>query len=274
VQSIIQTIEMRCNEQVRKGDDLLKALGSFGWKDTRPKRTKASREQRFLLQDLELSGTLEVPPTAAIPTNFVRDYHEWYSGSVALVEANMPGRVSELRALHEGLKGAKDAPTPMVRILESDRMTFTIQLAMASRIRQMQSVVASIPAYMEAHLHDVELEVAQAYVRDELSEAEVLLKSGFSRAAGGIAGVLLERHLKLICDRHNPPISRTKSAGISKLNDLLKNARVYDVAQWRKVQWMGDIRNNCDHARTTDPRREDVEDLIREVRKFASLFVA
>ena len=271
MKSIIQVIDKRCAEQVMRADDLLKALETFGWKDTRPKRTNARKEERFLLPDLH--ETIEVPASTLIPSDFIRDYHEWYSGVLALVEGNMPSRTNEVIALHEGIKGAKDAPTPMIRLLQSHNMTFEVQVTLASRISHMQSVVASIPAYMTARLYDVELAVAQAYVRDELSEAEVLLKSRFVRAAGGIAGVLIERHLKLLCDRHHPPIKYTKSAGISKLNDLLKDSGVYDVAQWRKVQWMGDIRNGCDHARTTEPRKEDVRDLISEVGKFVSLFV-
>jgi len=270
VQSIIQVIEKRCNEQVEKANDLLKSLETFGWKDTRPPRTKARKEAQSFYQMTEI---VEMPATAAIPAAFIRQYHEWYSGSIALVDGNMPVRASELLVLHEGLKGARGAPTPMVRLLESYRMDFHTQLAMASRIGQMQSVVASIPAYMRARSHDIELVVAQAYVRDELSEAELLLKSSFTRAAGGIAGVLLERHLKLVCDRHHPPIKYSKTVGIAKLNDLLKNAGVYDVPQWRRVQWMGDVRNNCDHFCSTDPRKEDVADLIKEVRRCVSLFV-
>ena len=111
-----------------------------------------------------------------------------------------------------------------------------MQVTLASRISHMQSVVDSIPAYMNARFYDVELALSQAYVRDELSDAKLMLKSRFVRVAGGMAGVLIERHLKLLCDRHHPPIKYTKSAGISKLNDLLKNGGVYFVAWWRKVQ--------------------------------------
>ena len=264
-------IAKRCAEQGKRADNLLKALENFGWKDTRPKRTKARKEESFSL--LDFKETIDVPASTLIPDNFIRDYHEWYSGVLALVEGNMCSRTNEVIALHEGIKGAKEAPTPMIRLLQSQSMTFEMQVTLASRISHMKSVVASIPAYMDARLYDVELAVAQAYVRDELSEAEVLLKSRHVRAAGGIAGVLLERHLKLLCDRHHPTIKYTKSAGVSKLNDLLKDSGVYDVAQWRKVQWMGDIRNGCDHARTSEPRKEDVRDLISEVGKFVSLFV-
>jgi hypothetical protein len=60
---------------------------------------------------------------------------------------------------------------------------------------------------------------------------------------------------------------------ISGLNDILKTAVVYDVVTWRKVQVMGDIRNQCDHAGSEEPRAEDVKDLIAEVKKFTALFL-
>ncbi len=151
-------------------------------------------------------------------------------------------------------------------------MTFSNQVDMASKIVQVKAIVGSIPHYLDGRLHDLELAVAQAYVNDQLTEAETLLKASHIRAAGAVAGVLLEHHLKLLCDRHQPSIKYTKTAGISKLNDLLKDAAVYDVPQWRKVQWMGDVRNSCDHAHTSEPSKNDVADLTVEVRKFVALF--
>ena len=46
MKSIIQVINERCAEQVKRADDLLKALETFGWKDKRPKRTNTSKEVR------------------------------------------------------------------------------------------------------------------------------------------------------------------------------------------------------------------------------------
>ena len=271
MESIIQVVAKRCAKQVKKADELLESLEEFGWKDTRPKRTNSRKEERFAL--LDLNEPIEFPATTLISCDFIRDYHEWYSGALALVEGNMPSRANEIIALHEGVKGTKTDLVPTIQLLQSASMTFELQIKISLNISHMQSVVASIPAYMDARLYDVELAVAQAYVRDELSEATVLLKSGFVRAAGGIAGVLLERHLKLLCDRSSPQIKYNKSVGISKLNDILKDAGVYDIVQWRKVQWMGDIRNSCDHVRTAEPRNVDISDLINEAGKFISLFV-
>src|SRR5262249_15332370 len=135
----------------------------------------------------------------------------------------------------------------------------------------MKGIVASVPAYIESRLHNIELVVADTLMGDLLKEAETLLKAGYVRAAGALAGVMLERHLKMLCDRRSPPISYGDKATISKLNDSLRDALVYDQVAWRKVQWMGDIRNSCDHARSDEPKSDDVRDLINEVRKFAAL---
>ncbi len=272
MKSSIDAIEQMCHQQVKKADELLRSLEKFGWKDTRPARIKEKRETRFELLDLGETTTVTLA-TARIPNEFIHAYHDWYSASLALVEGNMPARLNEMLAQHEGVKGAQDGTAPITHLLQGGRMTFDQQIRIASRILHMKSVVGSIAAYMRARLHDVDLVVAQVYVHDELSEAGVLLKGGFVRAAGAVAGVLIERHLKLLCDRHQPSIRYAKAATISRLNDLLRDNSVYDVAQWRKVQWMGDVRNSCDHVRVAEPRKQDVEDLIQEVKKFASLFV-
>jgi hypothetical protein len=62
---------------------------------------------------------------------------------------------------------------------------------------------------------------------------------GFQRAAGAMAGVVLEEHLATVCEQHN--ISTPKNATILKLNDVLKANDVADVPTWRFVQRLGDI---------------------------------
>jgi len=51
------------------------------------------------------------------------------------------------------------------------------------------------------------------------------------------------------------------------LNDALKNASVLEIAQWRFIQHLGDIRNLCDHHKGADPTKEQVDDLINGVAK-------
>jgi hypothetical protein len=264
----IKVIKDKVEELMKQGDTLLAALEAFGWKDDRPRRTKPRRETQGWGWGI---GDIEIPARVRVPADFIHQYHQWYAGCLALVEANMPSRLQDLERVHEGTK--KPEEKGLREMFEYAYLTFDSQVAAADKIVQMKAIVGSVPNYLEGRLHDIELEVSQAYVRDQLTEAEILLKAGHIRAAGAVSGVMLERHLKLLCDRHRPPIRYTKTAGISKLNDLLKDAGVYDMTQWRKVQWMGDVRNSCDHAHTAEPRKGDVADLIAEVRKFVALFI-
>ena len=107
---------------------------------------------------------------------------------------------------------------------------------------------------------------------DGLKEAEILFSVGHITAAGAIAGVVLERHLKSLCDQQYPPLSYGAGDGISKVNDLLRKASIYDTTQWRQIQWMADIRNGCDHPQTTPPSKESVEDMIKKVRGLLASF--
>lgn len=107
---------------------------------------------------------------------------------------------------------------------------------------------------------------------DPLGEAQILFAVGHITAAGAIAGVALERHLKQLCARQNPPLPVGPKDTIVKLNEALKAAGVYEVLQWRQISVLADIRNRCDHADLEMPRKEDVEDMIKKVRQFIAAY--
>lgn len=100
----------------------------------------------------------------------------------------------------------------------------------------------------------------------ELEAAKELSKHKFTRAAGALAGVVLERHLAEVCEKHNVKIVK-KAPCISDLNNALKEASIIDIPQWRFVQHLGDIRNLCDHDKTSEPTPEQVDDLVAGVMK-------
>lgn len=101
----------------------------------------------------------------------------------------------------------------------------------------------------------------------ELSAASDLLKKGFIRASGAIAGVVLEKHLSQVLDNHNLS-TRKKHPSISDFNDLLKNGDVLDTPNWRQIQRLGDIRNLCDHNKDREPTKDEAQELISGVEKF------
>ena len=53
-----------------------------------------------------------------------------------------------------------------------------------------------------------------------------------------------------------------KNPTISELNLVLKQASVYDTPTWRKIDYLGDIRNLCSHKKAVAPTLEQIEELI------------
>ncbi len=104
-------------------------------------------------------------------------------------------------------------------------------------------------------------------VLEPLSEARALFKTGYYSAAGAVAGVALERHLKELCANLDPRPT-TKGDTIHPLNEALKSACVYDQTQSRRIQVMADIRNRCGHSVSNPPSNEEILELINGVVKF------
>jgi hypothetical protein len=123
-----------------------------------------------------------------------------------------------------------------------------------------------VKARFESSLFDIRQLVQADLFDSELDAAEELIKQGFTRAAGALAGVILERHLNQVCLNHNIKISK-KDPGISDLNDILKDASVLDIPQWRSIQYLADIRNLCDHNKKVEPTIEQVNELVAGVKK-------
>lgn len=40
-----------------------------------------------------------------------------------------------------------------------------------------------------------------------------------------------------------------------------------DISRWRQIQFLGDVRNLCDHKKEKEPTEEQVEELIEGVEK-------
>jgi hypothetical protein len=100
----------------------------------------------------------------------------------------------------------------------------------------------------------------------EIDAARELLKHRFVRAAGAVAGVVLEKHLSTVCAAHSVLLSK-KHPTIADLNEALKAAGVIATPEWRFNQHLADIRNLCDHNKAHDPTQDQVTDLIDGVAK-------
>lgn len=214
---------------------------------------------------------------AELPS-FTAEYQSWYSEAKALIRQVLPDRLSDFERLYEKPKSRKEITYESYRI-EDYLQTLSVNRtvgwekekvvgpeAAIPLFRQQRAIVESVKARFESTLFDIRQLVQADLLDSELDAAHELARKGFGRAAGAVAGVVLERHLAQVCGNHAVSVSK-KNACISDLNDALKSSGVIDVPQWRFVQHLADVRNLCDHAKGADPTAEQVNDLILGVQK-------
>ena len=188
-----------------------------------------------------------------------KNYEAWYSLSLRLISSVLPERAADFQRLYWDksarynirsylIYGGTNHPERIASNLQN-------QIALLSAVEgALPSVLLHLRGTLQANLLDSELDVAAR-----------LLRHGLLRPAGVVAGVVLERHLISVCDSHG--ISVGKDVSISKLNDALKKANVLDLADWRRIQLLGDLRNKCCHPKDDDPTEEDAKDLVEGVAK-------
>jgi hypothetical protein len=210
--------------------------------------------------------------------SFQEAYQPWYSEAKVLVKQLLPDRLSDFVGHYEKPKARKNITFESYSIedcllglnVTRDRGFGAEKVvgpdAAIPRFRQQLAIVESVRARFESSLFDIRQLVQADLFDSELDAAEELAKNKFTRAAGALAGVVLERHLAQVCGNHGIKVAK-KAPVISDLNNALKEANVIDVAEWRFVQHLADIRNLCDHNRHTEPTAEQVKDLIAGVMK-------
>lgn len=209
--------------------------------------------------------------------NFSDDYQTWYSESKALIKQLLPDRLADFTKHYEKPKPRKDITFESYRIedyLQGLQITrgwekeiVVDRPAAIPHLKQQLAIVKAVSARFESSLFDIRQLVQADLFDSEISAAQELLKNGFIRAAGAIAGVVLEKHLGQVAQNHNVT-TRKKNPSISDFNDLLKNEDVLDTPDWRQIQRLGDIRNLCDHNKDREPTKDEVQELISGVEKF------
>jgi hypothetical protein len=204
--------------------------------------------------------------------NFKNEYQTWYSEAKALIRQLLPDRLADFVRLYEKPKPRKAISFENYRI-EDYLQGLTITSgwektkvvgpdAAIPHLRQQLAILGSVKKRFESSLFDIR-QLVQANVFDsEIDSAKELAKNGYARAAG----VVLEHHLVQVANNHAISIKK-KNPTISDLNDALKEAQIVDTADWRFIQHLGDLRNLCDHKKSADPTKEQVDDLVAGVTK-------
>ena len=214
---------------------------------------------------------------------FQNKYQTWYSESLKVIKQLLPDRESDFVELYKKPKGRKEINNESFRIVDYltgeetyqpkslldnyDNIDFgrtDFLKITAALFHQQLKILESAQQRFESSLFDIK-QLLQADLFDsELSSATELNKKGFIRAAGVIAGCVLEGHLLQVCQNHNISIKKKKSA-INDLNQILKDKEILDTPDWRKIQRLADLRNLCSHKTEKEPIQEKVNELIEDV---------
>jgi uncharacterized protein (UPF0332 family) len=205
--------------------------------------------------------------------DFVGNYEQWYSRAYVVIKQILPERLDDFQKLYKNDKRK-----------QIDFLTYTIsdcllglvtrlgsaikadESAAIPKVDQQVNILESAEKRFESKLFDIVKIVQSDLFDSELDASKELLKNGFLRGAGAIAGVVLEKHLSEACLNHKITIKK-KDPTISDLNDLLKKGSIIEVPLWRFIQHLGDLRNLCDHNKKREPTKEEVNELIDGVQK-------
>lgn len=82
-------------------------------------------------------------------------------------------------------------------------------------LRQQLAIVKSVKTRFESSLFDIRQLVRADLLDSELDAARELAKHKYTRAAGALAGVVLERHLGQVCGNHSIKIAKKRLASLT-----------------------------------------------------------
>jgi len=215
--------------------------------------------------------------------SFGTKYQGWYTEAFRTVKQLLPDRLAEFASYYQ-----IDSKRKVVNV-----QTFTIQDwlmgiravedvfgkkafdelgPVAMRFQSQLQILKSANARFDSLLFDIRQLVQADLFDSEVDVGRELLRSGFLRAAGVVAGVVLVKHLSEVCESHNIVI-RKKNPTISDFNDALKASDAIDVPTWRFIQHLGDLRNLCGHNKDREPTPDETTEVLDGVAKIVkSLF--
>jgi len=201
---------------------------------------------------------------------FEQHYQRWYTEAQAVVAQLIPGRTAEFERLYLGdgrRRAAAEAELSIQDWLAGRSQRPHIDLpAVSMRLKLQLEIFKAAEARLQSSLFEMRRLVRADLFGSELDACRELAAHGFLRAAGAIAGVLLEKHLRQTIEQHGVVVRKSEPT-INDFNDHLKKAGVLDVPSWRHIQRLADVRNLCGHSKHREPTRDEVEELIEGVER-------
>jgi len=205
---------------------------------------------------------------------FGTKYQSWYTRAIRVVEVLANDRLEEFISYYK-IDPKRKVTTAQNYVIQDfimgvgarvdlyEKPLWDINNGIAIKVYNQLQILESLQSRIDSVLSNVQGSLLSELQDKELATAEELIKINL-RAAGSLAGVILENHLQKVVRNHDISITK-KNPKISDLNDLLKNNDVYDLATWRNMQLLYDIRTKCVHKKEQEPTESEVRKLISGV---------
>jgi len=120
--------------------------------------------------------------------------------------------------------------------------------------------------YEQGFLFDTRSLIEAEVFDDFLDQAEHLLNAGYYQPAAVVIGSVLEDGLRKLCAKHEIPLSARPK--LDTMNADLAKRGVYNKLTQKRVTTLADVRNKAAHGEWDQFTRDDVEDMLRNVRQF------
>lgn len=220
--------------------------------------------------------------------SIVSRYEVWYNASSVLVRQHLADRWDDFTArypyVRDSLECNNTLPHPAGKRFDDALRTEQHRRLMESFDRQVD-VVLSVPEVVRVKALALMKLVSGGIINAELDRAEALVKgrgrvaSGLLRAAGVIAAVALEKHLKLMADEHNSrrpagreAIEYNDNDGILEMAGKLGAAGLLESTELETFKRLSATWDVCVQAHgSRGPAKSEVVFLTDKAREYVNL---
>ncbi|MEZ5947487.1 MAG: hypothetical protein R3C04_11680 [Hyphomonas sp.] len=152
---------------------------------------------------------LKVRGMAAQFANF---YEKWYSKAANVIAQILPDRLADFRSQYERPRANRKEIVNSNYVVQDALKGVTISsygdtivspMSAISNIETQVAILRSCLDKFESRLFEIRALLQADLFDTELDAAKALCKSGFLRAAGAMAGVVLESHLSEVASNHS-----------------------------------------------------------------------
>jgi len=186
------------------------------------------------------------------PRDVNERYQVWYTQTLRLVERVLPERRREFEGYYRSDQESRDQSATISTILGS--------LSGSRATGEKREALAGLfdPGLEQAtflHLLGMQLAILASAVPTllpeerrpdrELQAARLLLSKAHRRAAGAVAGLVLESHLSRVAQRHGLALPRSGSSSLRRLSRSLREAGVCGSARSRRIERLAELSDAC-----------------------------